>query len=69
MEKAKSQELQKRRSISEEIKPNFMDKHVHANELIITQMDALEFCSTVRQEKVLQFHDVLSRKQSIAIRE
>jgi hypothetical protein len=35
------------------------------NELVASQMDTFEFRSVVRQEKLMQFNDALSRKESV----
>ena len=37
------------------------------NELITSQLDTFEFRSIVRQEKVLQFNDMLSRKECVSL--
>ena len=69
-EKAKKRELQKRRDGVGEAKPSFMDTSMFMHdELITSQMDTLEFRSVVRQEKMLQFNDVLSRKECVALLE
>ena len=67
-EKAKGREKRGGTIGSNGAAPNIMDTSMFMqNELITSQLDTFEFRSIVRQEKVLQFNDMLSRKECVSL--